>query len=371
VAKLLTETPGSLSYVINEYLKSQVAQGKGDETIKHHRQTLRRFMQVNGNILFRNVREWHVTNFFQEIAVTRGPSSLNVDRAVLNSFFEWGRQTRRFPLNVNPMWGVKTFKVVQRERQRVHVSDFPRLLDAAEHPRDRVVIALGLYQFLRQSEMKTLTVGRVDLKSGTILVDVHKTKQQDLMPISAELDEELRRWFEYYTWAINGPLHPELPLIPQKTRPTGRRNPETGLIEPLPRSGPDLDPSRRLEYRLEVIAQEALKKIDFPVKTVSKTGRLKGEGIHTLRRSGARAWFDYLQSMEPWEDPRTGELIRPPSYPIRPVQAALHHKQQSTTERYIGLEPDRYERDLLMRGRRMYDFDRTNVIELSSYGRIG
>ena len=370
MASRVGESPGRLSWAIDQYLASMRVKRRQPNTIKNHTQTLNRFLSTTGNLLVKNIDERHVINFFAEAGRTRQASSLNVHRSVLNTFFKWCRRSRLMPPDSDPMWDIEAFEPFERERKRVHVSDFPRLLDAAEqeHKRDRIMIALGLYLFLRQSEMATLTIGRLDLKGGSILVRVQKTKKDDLMPIPKELDEELREWLEFYTWDVGEPLRPEWPLIPHKRKRVGVRPPGSRFIQPGPVPRPQLDPSQPLRTHLEKVAKAALRKIDFPVDD-SPEGTLKGEGMHTLRRSGARAWYDELQAMEPWVDPATGRVVRPVAHPIRPVQAALHHKTQMMTEHYIGCEPDRLDRDLLMRGRYMYPSLRAkNVVELRAYG---
>ena len=367
---LLDENPRSFSGAASDFLRSLRVKQRADRTIRNYEQTLRRFLEVNGNLLLKNIREDHVEKYFEHAARTRGPASLNIDRVALNTFFEWARKGRRMKPDHDPMWNIDAFKVFRKERRRVHVDDFPRLLDAAGHPRDRMVIALGLYLFLRQSEMISLKVEDVDLDAGTIFVTVHKTKKQELMPISRELDEELRRWLTYYTNDV-GPLKPEYPLLPRLRRPVGVYDPKTGRIVKSVLPKPEIDPTKPLKSHVETIAQKALKKIGFPIDEVTKTGRARGEGIHTLRRSGARAYFDELQAMEPVRDPQTGRVIPVVAYPIRRVQAMLNHDSIQSTEEYLGLEIDRWERDLLVRGRYMYPSlqkKRQQVVELKAYG---
>lgn len=347
------DTPGSLSRAIDEYLAFRKSQGFAKGTLKNDTIALRRLLRVTGNILFKNIHDGHITRYYEVASQSRSLESLTNDDKVLRGFFEWGRQTRRIPVNNNPMAGRRRLqRVTQKERRRLHVSKFPMLLDAAEHPRDRMVIALGLYLLLRQSEMTTLRIKDIDLDAGTAFVIVHKTKMQDLMPISLELDRELRRWLTFYASRC-GRLEPDWYLVPARSTARYERDLKTGRFLPVKVKEESLKPTKPITH-VERIAHRALVKIGFLTSGEYHANGMpkgEGEGIHTLRRSGGRAMFDALQAME-----------EAPSYPIRIVQAMLHHKTQAETERYIGLEPDRMERDKLIKGKLMYPV--VNVVDL-------
>ena len=76
--------------------------------------------------------------------------------------------------------------------------------------------------------------------------------------------------------------------------------------------------------------------------------------MHTLRRSGARAYFEQLLEEGSIRD---GVL--------RQIMAMLHHKSVLMTERYLGLDADREKRDVHLRGRRMFKVAHAiNVIQL-------
>jgi integrase len=65
------------------------------------------------------------------------------------------------------------------------------------------------------------------------------------------------------------------------------------------------------------------------------------EGVHTLRRSAARARFDQLVS-----EGYDGAL--------RQVQTLLHHANAKTTEVYLGIDIDVQARDDAIRGKRLF-----------------
>lgn len=62
-----------------------------------------------------------------------------------------------------------------------------------------------------------------------------------------------------------------------------------------------------------------------------------GEGVHTLRRSVARGFFDAAA-----EAGYDGAL--------RTTAALLHHQSTQTTELYLGIAADRLRRDATLRG---------------------
>jgi integrase len=66
----------------------------------------------------------------------------------------------------------------------------------------------------------------------------------------------------------------------------------------------------------------------------------KGEGFHTLRRSAARIFHDLAAA-----DPGTTTPA------IRVAQALLGHKNQTTTEVYLGITVEKQARDDLLRGK--------------------
>ena len=81
---------------------------------------------------------------------------------------------------------------------RIPVERFPDLLDAAGSARDRMVVAIGLYTFMRGSEIQLLRVNSVDFRDGVIHMRRQKTNEDDSMPICLELREELVRWLAFY-----------------------------------------------------------------------------------------------------------------------------------------------------------------------------
>lgn len=275
-----------------------------------------------GNIPATSFDQQHVDSFAQHLA-EQAPASYNTHMSRLRVFIDWCQKRNIMSGTFHP--DVPKRPDPQQPRTRIPMSDFPRLLDAAEHPRDRAAIAIGLHLLLRVSEMTSLRIRDLDLEGGLITVTIEKTGDHHVMTVDRGLDVELRRWLTAYTNEC-GPLDPDWFLIPsmQLGCVLGRQPYDGLLIVPTKSPG-----------RLQAPIQEAMRKIGYPVLE-------RREGGHTLRRSGARAFFDLLADDRGYDGA------------MRVVMALLHHKSQQTTERYLGLTADRERLAKLMDGKYMY-----------------
>lgn len=339
----------NLSEVISEYLATRPSAGEKPSTVRNKRRTLDHFLTAVGNIQTRNVGPQHVDVFFAAMQRKHhSTGTMNNHLFTLRHFFRWCSQRSYRRVGDDPTAGRRPFRTPERRRLIVPRSDFGTLLDAAVHPRDRMVVALGLYLFLRQSEVASLTLADVDLDSGTLHVTIHKTGQIDPMPITRELDGELRRWLTWY--AVDaGPLQPDWYLCPAKSRPQFRGAGQAKLVRVVSSSG-TLRPTVKMQ-KVEDCAKRALEGAGYPIRDAA--GKSTMEGIHTLRRSGARALFDDKVESRAYDG--AGRL----------VQAMLHHKNFTMTERYLQIDLDRKRRDDLLRGQSMFtEVDMSNVVEL-------
>lgn len=334
-----------LSDAIEDYARWRKSQDFSKATLRADGIVLRRFLSINGNVGVWQISDRHVQRHFEDAAKTRQASTLRNDHTVLHGFFKWCRHTRRMAADCDPMFGRRGPKVRRRERNRIHMSDFPRLLDVAgeRSPRDRAVVAVLMYTLVRDSEARTVRLRDVDLQGGWLKVTVHKTGVEDTLPISSELDSELRRWLTAYTENV-GPLEPHYHLLPARavlpqkddsgrfTHHDVRYLPE----KPLRASGTVVSP--------------ALEAFGFPLR--DENGESLGEGAHTIRRSGARALFDQLTE--------TGY-----DHGLRIVQSMLHHKSMAMTEHYLGISADRRSRDDIIRGKVMYRTSKDKLLHLA------
>jgi integrase len=341
-----------LDEAIEEYIGHRQAIGYARNTTKVERQALDILLVTVGNIQARSLDARHGEMYIAAMT-SKGlkPATVNLYRGAFRRFCSWGATRRHIPGNANPLGTTRNLRVSSPPRRRVSSRDFPRLLDAAEHPQSRIVVALGLYLFLRAGEVVALDVENVNLDDSHILVYQPKTGRYDEMPICTELDTELRRWLTWYATDVAqkyGSIQPHWPLVPPRHQPkllndgSGKNGgmpfiPEFGQLNPMRRAG-----------QLQGKAQDALRGIGW---TVTPDDR---EGIHTLRRSGARALYEQLISV--------GEAARDDA--IGTVQAMLHHKTRNLTEHYIGLEAEREKRDSRLAGRAMFPTHQTNVVPM-------
>ena len=292
-------------------------QGFAKATRRNDQSALRHLERAVGDIDVDQIDNDKITHALHKMGETCGPSSVNMHHASLSAFFRWCRMKGYISPDADPLMGIRYKKVGKRDRRRLAAHEFPLLLEAAKSPRERILIALGLYLFLRSSEAVSLRVRDLDLQSGTIGVTIFKTHDYDIMPISRELDAELRRWLLHYQEEC-GELHPDWYLVPAKKTITVR----TFALNPTA-------------------------KISRPEDFVKDTLRRYGwddthwQGMHCLRASGARAWFDEL-------DANTVDGA------LRIVQTHLHHSSVTMTERYLGITADRAKRDRILKGESMF-----------------
>lgn len=335
-----------LSESISEYVASRKSHGYATNTIKNDRQALDRLLVAAGNIPTAKLDANHIDATMAAASQTRGPGAMNAMQSSLAAFIKWAQQRGHLPRSSDPLAGRRYQKVQPRDRLRIPAADFGRVLDAAgrHHPRDRAIIAVGLFLMLRQSEARDLRVGDVNLADGEITVRIPKTKQVDVMPISSELDAELRVWLTAYTETV-GKLHPEWFLLPTRFSNSVLRDAATGRY-----AGDGTGQAVGLRplkpcVRVHEVVKRSLGTAGYSVERM--------EGMHTLRRSGARALFDELSQAG-----YDGAL--------RTVQAMLHHASSTMTERYLGISLDKRTRDRKLSGKLMFpSLQADNVVSLT------
>lgn len=332
----------SLSDAVEDYVAHRASCGIAKGTIKGERQVLRAFLTVVGNILVENIHEGHVDQHFSTASLTRSPRTLGKDTAALKGFFDWAARTRRAGRNGNPMAGRRAPRYAPREWRGFHVSKVPALLDSAKCPRDRILLATACYLMGRSVEFSTLRIGDLRLDAGDVTYRIPKTRKTDLLPISEELDEEFRRWLRAYTEEC-GALDTNWYLAPARTRPRLKGRGIVNLEAQV------LIPTRPVHHP-HLIAQYALEAIGYPIR--DQDGKSLNEGMHTIRRSMARALYEQLRDEG---DPQ----------PVETVRAMLNHSTEAQTRQYIGLQSEREHRDARIKGRAMFPSLRaSNVVRL-------
>lgn len=311
----------TLQEAITVYLARRKTQGYALNTLKTDASALWRLDWFLNSPDVEEITDQAVLTFMAQVSIGNKASTINLLQSKLSHFFNFCREHNYAPPSWNPLRDVRQRRIQNEERKRIPVSEFGNLLNHAANPRDRIVVALGLYLFLRASEIVALRLKHLDMAEKQVNVTIFKTSDFDVMPICSELHTELKRWLSHYQ-KETGHLDPEMYLTPSLTT-MGEFN-KTCVLRPYNKISRPEDVVKRLLRNYGWTSTES-----------------KGEGIHLLRRSGARALFDEL-------DAHTVDGA------LRVVQSHLHHKSSTMTEKYLGISADRAKRDRLLRGEVMF-----------------
>lgn len=318
----------NLSDAIDAYLAHRQSRGLSAGSIRSQRGTLQLFLADVGNIETRRIKPQHLDTFWAN-RTTWGPGTRNRAAHTLNIFFSWCRIRGHLPRDFDPMEGTRKERVPPRSRVIIPQSEFEPFLDKIDDPRKRIVVALGLYLFLRVSDAQALRWQDVNFDEATIEVYRPKTKQLDTLPICDELMHELKRWKLAYAAKVGEQIQPGWFLVPGMPARGGQRGAkgQKGFTEIIERP-----------YLPTVKAN-----LGYAVRTVLQAAGYyqQQEGGHTLRRSGAIALYNQLTSL--------GH-----DRAIRICQAMLGHSSVQTTEIYLRLDLDRKVRNDLLAGKRMF-----------------
>lgn len=327
----------TLDQAIHEYLVFLTNAGKAANTIKNKKQALGHLRAAAGrDIQIATLSHVHIDKMFT--ANGWGATTHNLYRTNLNGFFGWCRARGYMSRNTDPLYGYDNRKVTTVEHQRIPASDWPALFRACVHPTERMLLALGLFLFLRGSEASLIKIGDIDLASRTIMIFREKTKEYDSMPITSELEGVLRWYMTWYTENY-GTLRDSWYLVPVRSggyKERGRNERARWTPGILPNA--EILPNKRIARPYKYI-KPILERAGYDVD---------GEGAHTLRRSGARALFDELRG-------------RGYDGALRRVQSMLGHKSAKVTEGYLGLTIEKLQRNEELAGESMFQsFDVVN-----------
>jgi integrase len=318
----------NLSEVIDSFLADRRARGVAAGTLRAEKSTLMLLLADVGNIETRRLRPQHLDTFWAN-RTTWGAGTMNRGRYHLNNFFAWCRVRGHLPRDYDPMAGTRKIRVPPRDRFIIPQSEFETFLESIKDPRKRIVAALGLYLFIRISEIEALRWQDMNLDSMTVEVYRPKTKTLDTLPICAELGKELARWKLAYAAKVGDTPKPQwylVPGVPAGGGSSGRKGIK-GFSQFVERP-----------YQPTTKAN-----VSWTMKSVLQDAGYyqKQEGGHTLRRSGAIALYNQLTSL--------GH-----DRAIRLCQAMLGHSSVQTTEVYLRLDLDRKVRNDLLAGKRMF-----------------
>lgn len=325
------------SEAVDLFVASRQSEGTSPNTIKNYRVTAEKFLRVVGDVdpirgpwvngeTDGGLTAAHMDTFFGAmLSEGYAEGTINVDYSSLSALCKWLRGRKLLGPDQDPLAGRKALRFVPRARKRLSMGQIRMLLDADLHPRDKILVSLGMFLFLRQSEVKVLRLKDLDLETNTLRVTVVKSKRVDYMRLPLELRPLIREWLTYYTQQA-GPLQPDWYLVPAKHHNPFGEDP----LKPNKPAG-----------RVSHMVNQALDQIGFPIK--DDNGTPLREGMHTLRRSGALLMYrELVASSEPVDEA------------MRLVQGMLHHASIKTTEHYLGLESVTEARNNILDDRPLY-----------------
>ena len=300
-----------LSKTTAEYIAHLQAMGTPARTVSARGDSLRAFVRAVGDIETAKVGARHIDTMFSSNSHWQ-PGTRNNRLSNLNLFFKWCRFRRYMPVDSDPTYGWKALSYLPAERMLIPRNEWPRLFAHCQDETETILIATGLYMLTRGSEAAGIQLRHIKLNIAKPIVQIHrvKNKQRVWLPIMSEYDPYLRRQLTYL--AEQGFAGPNHYLIP--TRTPAIHKPGSGV------------------FTAGTGSVNANAPICRPYDTVKAVLDRAGystywEGVHTLRRSGARAMFDELCS-------------RGYDGALRRVQTMLGHRKSYTTERYLGISLD-------------------------------
>jgi integrase len=318
-----------LNEAIETYLSVLKAQGMASSTIVCRRSALLRFLGAVGNIYPRNLTPEHTDRFLVAHAHW-SPATRRQNIGYLSTFQSWLWARNLLKRDVDLCEGKRRIRIPKTPKVWIKQDQFERLLDAAGNPRDRIILGLGIYLVVRRSELINIRWKDVDLGTGYVEIYRTKTQEADRLPISAELDTELRRWQAYLCRTLDVVAPDREWYVACAIGPARERDPSGRFIGTGTEAVPL--PARQLP--------DPLDRIKSILASVGVEG--PGVGMHTLRRSGMQAM---LESIE--RTPYDGSALDA-------VGSMAGHKSRQTTELYLDRSVDRARRDSLIRGKYLY-----------------
>jgi integrase len=240
------------------------------------------------------------------------------------------------------MDGFEHAKEVRKPKLYIPAERFPEMLEiaGARHPRNRMAVALALFTFARQSEISPMELAHVDRGDQMIKIYRHKTGRYTDCGISLDLEYELDLYLDWYAknqgYADAGELiaaHPDWYLVPRLEA----HGPNPANAKMLP--------GTPVVAGLEGIFKFVLDEMDGIEPNHGRSVRWVGEGMHTLRRSGARALFLCL-------------LESGAADPKGTVQTMLDHDDPKQTLRYIGIDLEKMRVNNWLKGNSMFGLNR-------------
>jgi integrase len=321
------------------FLDYQAGRGLSAGTVKRHGVAARAFLaacqDVKGpGVTMGQVDHECVARFFA--GLSGGQGYRNNCLETLKGFLVWAEKwgyLRPGFTSLKLLEGYKGRKAERAPKYYLDAQEFPAALEAAgqRHPVDRAVIALALYTLARQSEIKAIRLCDLDFDKREIRLYREKRDRWTTTGLTPELADELNQWLITYAEAMGyfnphtmAREHPDWLLVPSRGRGNRKLQPEVPIGV------------------MERVAKRLLTDLGVQGTRRGKTADHLGEGMHTFRRSGARA---FLKSLSEGLGHQRA-LIQ--------VSLMLDHEDLKQTIRYIGVDQEREELNDWLRGHSMY-----------------
>lgn len=324
-----------------QFTEYMVGLGLAEGTVGRHVKAARVFaaasQQVKGpGVTMGQLDHECVSRFFTSLSGGMGHRNNALETVRL--FLGWAEKRRLLRPGFTVTELLDGYKYRKTERQPKHYlseEEFPAALQAAgdRNPVDRAVVAIALNTLARQSEIAALRLCDLDLAKLEIRLYRRKVKRWTTTGVTPELHEEMEAWLRIYAGKMGylAPAtmireHPDWLLVPARKAWVGnyRLQPEVPICA------------------MERVAKRVLTDLGVTSTRQGKSSDHLGEGMHTLRRSGARAMLKHLS-----EDlGHQRALVQ--------VSLMLDHDDIRMTLRYIGMEQERDELNDWLKGNSPY-----------------
>lgn len=324
----LTRAVPAVSAALIEYGGFLKARNMSQSTQDQSVSVLKYLREAAGDIPVSDIQPHHIDTLFSNREWTQGTRNNYLQH--INNFMKWCRVQRYMPYDYNPAAHWQARRVIRRNKTWLTLPVLEALVMGAG-PRDRAFMAVGIFTFLRSSEIITLKIRDIDFQNDEIDVYRIKTKQEDRMPMCAELRAEMVLWLTHYREQC-GTLDHEWLLVPAQGPQPMTGVPGARRLTKKEGTFPPLKPTTVISAPF-LIVRRHMRRLGLEVK--------KGDGCHILRRSGARNLFEELRSQG-----HDGAARR--------TQSMLGHSSVVITEGYLGIDYERRKRNQSLAGKPMF-----------------
>lgn len=292
-----------------------------------YRSGLSKFIEVNGNMIVADITPDHIAAMLAYHSPagkgqTWAVRSVKQRLSQFEQFFDFCIDAGYYAAG-NPVIGHKKkmrgIASPKPQHLRIPRSEWAAVLAAAEHPTHRALIATGFYTCLRINELVALSLQDLNLDTWELTAWRKKVKDTHTLTVPMELRAELHTYLAWYSKFNPKPHHPLFPPLYPGAQ-----------IDAL--GSQWANPTVGAKHQNQYAAGRQVKRI------LARAGYDHPHmGAHTLRRSGARAFYDHL-------------VTQGYDGALRSVQTLLGHTTPTTTEKYLGVDIDQRRLSTVMDG---------------------